>query len=62
LRILGDIPDIAEYSRLDLNENVSVFTTEHFFNGLLSQRPPGFVRLQGSQVGKKTLSNDRPVK
>jgi len=36
LRILGDIADIASVSRLDLGENVSVFTTEHFFNGLLS--------------------------
>jgi hypothetical protein len=38
LRILGDISDIASVSRLDPNENFSVFTTEHFFNGLLSQR------------------------
>ena len=36
MRILGDIPDIASVSRFDLDENVSVFTTEHFFNGLLT--------------------------
>jgi len=42
LRILGDIANIASVSRLDLNEKVSVFTTEHFFNGLLAypKTPP----------------------
>ena len=37
-RILDDIPDIASVLLLDLNENVSVLATKHFFNGLFTVR------------------------
>jgi len=40
---------ITERTRLDLNENVSVFTTEHFFNGLLGYTDTVFLSFSVTQ-------------